>query len=107
MQNEYQPTEEGRRRVRSLVLLGCGHDDIAMMMEIAPKTLLKNFRAELEWGAIEANVEVLDTLFTMATSGKNTTASIFWAKTHCGFGEKDYPSESENQPLPPFVLQLA
>ena len=51
------------------------------------KTLRKHFTMELERGRIEANCQVAQTLFDLATSGVCVAATIFWAKTRMGFQE--------------------
>jgi len=68
--------------------IGIPQDDIALLLDVTPKTLRKYFRRELTHGAIEANAKVMETLFEMATSGDNTAATIFYAKTRCGWREK-------------------
>ncbi len=76
--------------------MGLLQTQIATVFGISDKTLRKYFRDELRAAAIEANFQVIQTLFQMATSGKNTAASIFWAKTRCGFR----PPDSPNPPKP-------
>ncbi len=51
---------------------------------------------KIDANSAEANHKVIEALYTMAISGKNTTAAIFWAKTRCGMGEKT--SEQKQQP---------
>ena len=102
----FEPTEQGQRQVKTMAALGFRHDDIATIIGIAPKTLRKHFRNELDCGGIEANAKVLRTLLEMATSGKNTAASIFWAKTRCGFREKARGPEGMEQTPPPLVLRV-
>ena len=101
----YQATEKDRKMVKSMSAYGCRHEDIAKVLNISPKTLRKHFRSELDLGTIEANSEVIKSLFKMATSGKNTAASIFWAKTRCGWREK--PGEEPATPdTPPQIVVL-
>jgi len=69
-------------------------DNIAEVLAISPHTLRKHYRKEWNEGAVVANGEVIDTLFKLAKSGKNTAASIFWAKARCGWNEK--PKEKDN-----------
>jgi hypothetical protein len=81
----YQPTTEDRLKVSRMCALGTPQYQIAIVMDMAPRTLRKHFRKELTEAAIEANFKVADTLYTMATSGKDIAATIFWAKTRNGF----------------------
>ncbi len=100
--------DRDRKVVKTMAALGCRHEDIARVLDVTPKTLRKHFREELDRAAIEANAKVLQSLFKMATSGKNTAASIFWAKTRCGMSERPAPREalaSEEGP-PSFVLKV-
>lgn len=99
----FKPTEEQRRIVKTMAALGTRHEDIAMVLEITPKTLRKHFRHELTRGAIEANVKVGQTLFSMATSGRNIAATIYWERT------RGRPRERESEidrgaMLPPQII---
>jgi hypothetical protein len=101
----FQATEKDRRMVKSMSAYGCRHEDIAKVFDISPKTLRKHFRSELDLGAIEANSEVIGSLYRMATSGRNTAAAIFWVKTRCGWREKPREeSEGQTQGTPPIVV---
>jgi hypothetical protein len=67
---------------------GIKQEDIATELGLrSPKTLRKHFSPELERGAIQANTQVGQTLFKMATSGKHPAATIFWLKTRAGWRE--------------------
>ena len=84
----YEPTDEQRRTVRTMAGFGVPHEDIATFLGIDPKTLRKHFRAELDRGTVEANAKVAQSLFQMATQGKNVAAAIFWMKARAGWREK-------------------
>lgn len=84
----FQPTEEQRRTVRAMSGFGIPQESIATMLDIEPKTLRKHFRREFDRGSIEATTKVAQTLFSMATSGQNTAAAIFWMKARAGWREK-------------------
>lgn len=81
----FDPSDEQRRLVRMMAGFGVPQPDIAAHLEIDPKTLRKYFRQELDRGTIEANVKVTQSLFQMATSGKNVAAAIFWMKARGGW----------------------
>ncbi|HEX4773712.1 MAG TPA: hypothetical protein VH351_22965 [Bryobacteraceae bacterium] len=105
---EFQVTEKAKKMVTDMAGFGFRHDDIATMLEITPKTLRKHFRSELDRGAIEANQKVMKSLFGMATSGKNTSASIFWAKTRCGMRERGPERETTAATdVPKLTVELA
>lgn len=102
---QFEVTAKNRKLVKTMSALGCRHEDIATLLEITPKTLRKHFRSDLDCGSIEANAKVMQSLFTMATSGKNTAASIFWAKTRCGLKENGRARETAST-VPQVVVRL-
>ena len=101
----FTPSPEQRRSVKAMAGLGMRHQDIAVVLEIAEKTLRKHFRVELARGGIEANAKVLQTLYGMATSGENTAATIFYAKTRCGLRERAQEGESHWMPPPQIIIR--
>ena len=84
----FRPTEEHRRTAKAMAGLGVPHEGTAVLLEIDPKTLRKHFHAELERGSVEATAKVAQSLFQMATTGKNVAAAIFWMKARAGWREK-------------------
>jgi hypothetical protein len=84
----FEPTEDERRTVRAMAGFGVPQDDIAVLLDIDPKTLRRHFRRELDRGSIEATAKVAQTLFQMATVDKNVAAAIFWMKARAGWREK-------------------
>ena len=84
----FEPTDEQRRLVKAMSGFGVPHDDIAVLLDIDPKTLRKHMQAELDRGSIEATAKVGQSLFRMATEGNNVAAAIFWMKARAGWREK-------------------
>lgn len=84
----FRPTEEQRRTARAMAGYGMPHVDIASFFDIDAKTLRKHFGRELDLGSIEATAKVAQSLFRMATEGKNVAAAIFWMKARAGWREK-------------------
>ncbi len=84
----YEPTPDQRRTVKTMAGFGIPHTDIAPFIGIDTKTLRKHFREELDRGMTEANAKVAQSLFQMATQGKNVAAAIFWMKARAGWREK-------------------
>ena len=84
----FQPTPEQLRTARAMAGYGMPHVDIATFFDIDAKTLRKHFGRELELGSIEATAKVAQSLFRMATEGKNVAAAIFWMKARAGWREK-------------------
>jgi hypothetical protein len=71
-----------------------------MHLDVDPKTLRKYFRQELDRGTVDADVKVAQSLFQMATQGKNVAAAFFWMKARAGWREKQevkISSEPVNQ----------
>jgi DNA-binding CsgD family transcriptional regulator len=69
----HKPTAESRAQVEALSGYGIRHDEIALYLEIDPKTLRKHYRDQLDKGQIKANVGVARALHKNATEG-NVTA---------------------------------
>jgi hypothetical protein len=90
-----QPTPAQRQLVKQLAGWGLRQDHIASTVKVDPKTLRKYYREELDEGLIHAKSSVLSSLFDMATSRRNSAATIFWAKTRGDF------TPEEKDPLPP------
>ena len=84
----YEPTAEQRRTVKTMAGFGVPHEDIATFLGIDAKTLRKHCREELDRGTTEANAKVAQSLFQLATQGKNVAAAIFWMKARAGWREK-------------------
>jgi hypothetical protein len=84
----FEPTAEQRRLARAMSGLGLPQEQIAMLLEVDPKTLRKHFRDDLDRGMAEANVKIAQSLFNMATVGNNVAAAIFWMKARAGWREK-------------------
>jgi hypothetical protein len=100
----FGPTEEQRRLVKSMAAVGIRQEDIAVVLGLrSVKTLRKHFSKELDCGRIEANGQVAQTLFDLATSGVCVAATIFWAKTRMGFQEI-HVVESRPAAIPDFVV---
>jgi hypothetical protein len=100
----FEPTEQQRRQVMTMVGLGIIQDDIARWLEIDDKTLRKHFRRELDTGATEANMRVASSLFQMATQDKVPAAAIFWMKARAGW--KDHDASLSANSFPRLVVMF-
>jgi hypothetical protein len=90
-------TDEQRHRVKSLAGYGLSRKDIAQVIEIdSVDTLLQQFDNELTLGPLEAQSNVLSTLFRMAMAG-NPAAIMFWLKTRARWNERG-PREERKAP---------
>ncbi len=74
-----------RSRISRMARLGTPEIQIAFAVNISLRTLQLFYAHELQHSAIQLNLQVLETLARFATSGKHPAATIFWAKTRCGF----------------------
>src|SRR4051812_10489416 len=93
----FEPTQPQRQMVGAMAGCGGPEADIAVVIGIAPKTLRKHFREELDTGHIKANAKVAGNLYRIANgSGREAvTAAIFWLKVRAGWrepvGVRQYP----------------
>jgi len=73
-------------------MAACGipQTDICRVLGIAPHTLRKHYRKELDTAAPKANAMVAQCLFAQATRTDNPSipAMIFWLKVRAGWTEK-------------------
>src|SRR4051794_8292096 len=93
----FEPTQSQRQGLEAMAGCGVPEADIAVVIGIAPKTLRKHFRDELDTGHIKATARVAGNLYRIATgSGREAvTAAIFWLKVRAGWREpvglREYP----------------
>lgn len=83
----HAPTEQMRKEVSAYAAVGVPHHDIAKLIGIDTKTMLKYYRDELDTGKTRANAKVAGSLYKQALEG-NTAAAIFWMKAQAGWSEK-------------------
>src|SRR6266849_5864770 len=96
------PTEEQRRMVKTMAAMGGKQEEIAMKIGIhSPKTLRKYFRNEIDQGASEANMTIVQALYKKAKEG-NVAALIFWLKCRAGWCERE-GFETTSPPSAPFI----
>ena len=80
-------TDEAKHRVRTLAGFGLKNEQIAAVMLFSRSTLERHYQDQLDLGRAVALATVTETAFKMATSGDNTTMTIFWLKTQAGWRE--------------------
>ena len=99
------PTDEQRKKVKTLSAVGIPQDEIARHIGIrSPKTLRKHFREELDRGATDANASVAGALFKEAMGG-NVAAQKFWLQSRAGWRPRPAFEPGSTQP-PPFVVAM-
>jgi hypothetical protein len=84
---EFEPTDEQRKVVRAMAGYGVPQADIGKVIGCHAETLRKHFREELDKAEIEANSQVAQTAYQMATSGRVPAATFFWLKCRAGWKE--------------------
>jgi hypothetical protein len=87
MSEKHKPNDDRRKQVKAMSGYGITQEDIATVLGIDSKTLRLYYAEELAKGAPEANAAVAQSLFQMATKGKNVAAAIWWTKTRMGWKE--------------------
>jgi len=107
MTERFEPTTEQRRLVRTLSGFGVRHDDIARQIGVDPKTLRARCRDDLDRGSVEATAKVAQSLFQMATQGRNVAAAIFWMKVRAGWHERPGSTAAEQAPLTVVIRRFA
>ena len=100
----FRPTDEQRQLVKVMSAYGIRQTDIATEVGLrSPKTLRKHFRQDLDRGRIEANFKVAQTLYKMATSGRQVFATMHWLDRQAGWRKKSVP-EGRPATIPDFVV---
>lgn len=74
----YRATNKARIQVEAWAGMGISQADMAKRLEISVDTLRKHYRKQLDLGMIDAQIEVAETLYKMAKSGKDFQATKFW-----------------------------
>jgi len=89
-----RPAHVPNKTLRDVVLraagMGLPQESIARMMKIGLVTLRKHYKDELATGSTEANMKVLETLYSVATDKEHrgcVSAAIFWTKVRSGWRE--------------------
>lgn len=73
--------------VKTMVAGGIDQTAIAGVLGISKPTLRKHYGREIATAAAEAHMRVSASLFSLATTGKNVAAGIWWEKTRRGMSE--------------------
>jgi hypothetical protein len=103
------PTDESRAQVAALKSFGIQQDEIALYLDIDPKTLIKYYRRELDIGAMHANARVAARLFETATSTGNDfvpASMYFWLKCRAGWREVPREGTNDETDIPPTTITV-
>lgn len=85
----HQPTDETRAQVSALITYGVTQEQIAKFIGIAPMTLFKYYRTELDTSAVKANAAVANKLYNKAVNQDDLSAQIFWLKCRARWRTQD------------------
>jgi hypothetical protein len=99
----YQPTEADRNTVKTMAACGIPHDAIARCLGtngIAPKTLRRHFRHELDTSLTQVNALVGSQVIAAVKRGE-AWACCFWLKCRGGWKERQGIEHSgpDSEPL--------
>lgn len=81
------PTDSKRREVVLMSGVGIPDADIARELGISEKTLRKYYRKEMDEGDSKARMQLLNTAFKMATSGRSASMTKFLLNVRYGIKE--------------------
>lgn len=92
----HTPQDKQRKTVTIAKAAGLLHQQIADLIGIDEKTLVKYYSRELKTAHAQAVSAVAANLYKRATSQEKeaVTAAIFWLKTRGGWRETDQPDTS-------------
>lgn len=102
---QHKPTPETMAQVEALSGYGVRHDEIALYLDIDPKTLRKHYRTQLDNGTVKANVSVARALHKNATEG-NVTAQIFWLKARAKWKDRHEDIDPEDEAATPVAVTV-
>ena len=94
----HEPDDKTKSEVEAYAAVGVPHHDIAKLVGISIKTLLKYYDHELGVGKAKANAQVAKSLFKQAING-NIAAAIFWMKAQANWSEKQVIEHSGNHSI--------
>ncbi len=98
------PTDLSRRQVLMCCSMGMTYPQIGRFLDISDETLAKYYKDELQRGITELNINVVNNLYTIATSTDHKSAAavgMFWAKARLGWKEtsRTEMTGADGQPL--------
>jgi hypothetical protein len=84
--------------VKDLAAQGFSGEEIAKFTGLrSVESLRRSFGREIDKAAIDAHLNVAKSLFQMAVSGKNATATIFWLRCRAGWNVNPSRAEAEEE----------
>jgi hypothetical protein len=99
------PDALNRARVIRMARVGMPEHAIAFAISVSINTLRKFYADAIRQAESDLNLAVLETLANLAQSGHNPAATIFWAKTRCGFMPAKGFKSDFGEDMPEFVVR--
>ena len=105
----FAPTPKDVAFAKAMAIAGISQDRIAELIGVAPKTLRKHFRGELDLAIDKANAQVVANLHRQATKDAlgATTAAIYWTKARLGWRDTTTADKSNEREGQPFVIRIS
>jgi DNA-binding transcriptional regulator YdaS (Cro superfamily) len=95
----YEPNDKDRLTVKVMVAGGIEQAAIASLLGVAPKTLRKHFRREIDTGADEVAARMMSSVIAAATKG-NVNAMKLWLEARvAGFAPRSELTVTDATPL--------
>ena len=89
--------KETAKQVQAMAQYGVPQDKIALLVGIAPMTLVRLYRNEIDRGSTTANLNIVKTLYQKAMGG-DTASLIFWCKARLGWSDRGPNKGNEDAP---------
>lgn len=85
------------RRVEVMIGLGIGSVLVAQLEGMNYRTLCRHYSDEIATGVAKANLQVAQSLFALATKGRDSKAAIFWLRSRAGWYCAPQPQEPADE----------
>jgi len=95
-QPPHAPTKATRAEVQRLSGVGITQFQIATLIGIDVKTLVKHYRDDLDMGVAKADSTVASCLYKKAVEGDDLGAMVWWSKTRLRWAQAENKPEDQN-----------
>ena len=96
---QFEPTREQRNVVEEMRGMGGSEDEIAECLNVAPATLRRYFRSELDAGPSRSKARVRRVGYAMAVSGRHPAMTRFFLQLMCGLRETLESTDVRGAPM--------
>ena len=95
-QPEHAPTKAQRKEVQRLSGVGITQLQIALLIGIDKKTLIKHYRHDLDLGIAKADAAIGGGLYSKAVDDNDLGAMIWWSKARMRWAPAENKPEDQN-----------